>query len=344
MAGLSVVELARRLGGSWKGDANAHITGVAALADAGADQLSFYVDSRYRGAARETQAAAVLVAPDNTAIPEQRALVVEDPRRALFDVLRWLHAEHPVEPGIHPAANVEADALVDPTARVGAFASIGRGVVIGAGSVIETGSVIEAGAKIGRDTTVGANTVVGRGAIIGDRVVVGPGCAVGRAGFGYSEVDGEPRRLTHAGTVVLEDDVELGANCTVDRALVGETRIGHGTKVDSLVHIAHGVTIGAGCFITALCGIAGSARLGDSVEMGGQSGVTGHVTVPAGTRIAAQAGVMKSVGETQEPLTGIPARPLTRVRRAEAELARLPELRRRVSELERQLRLLAGTQ
>ena len=339
---IALVEIAARLSGEagiaaeWCGDPSAAVSGVASLTDATPADLSFYADRRYRDAARTTQARAIVVARDLAAeIAPERRIVVDDPRAALWHVLTWFSPEalH-TRAGSEPTAPIAPDAEVAPTAEVAASATVGARTRIG------PGVRIGAGARIGDDVTIDGeseiepNAVVLDGVSIGARVRIGAASVIGSVGFGFAVIDGRRRRMPHLGTVVIEDDVEIGANCTVDRALLGTTRIGRGSKLDDLVHVGHNVTIGAGVLVAAQVGFAGSATIGDGAVFGGQSGVADHVTVAPGSRVGAKAGVMKSLGGT---VAGHPARPLMEQRRAEATARRLDASARRVEEMARTL-------
>jgi UDP-3-O-[3-hydroxymyristoyl] glucosamine N-acyltransferase len=328
------------------------ISGVASLREAAEHDLSLYVDRRYRDAVAATRAAVVLARSEKCPLPSHRLLVVRDPRAALRQVLTWLYPEPELVPGVQRNAEIHPTARIHTGARVDALATVGPGATIGARTHIASGARVGENAKIGDDTRIGENAVLGDGVRIGDRVRIGPGTVVGSMGFGFVRVGDAHWRVPHVGTVVIEDDVEIGANCAIDRATFGATRIRRGAKIDNLVQIAHNVVIGENVLIAAQCGISGSAVVGDGVMMGGQAGVSDHVVVAPGTRIAAKAGVMKSIGarrgsrgaddRSSEGMTfaGHPARPLIEQRRAEAALRRLDDQRRRVRELERRLAVL----
>jgi len=337
-------DIAAHLHTAWRGDPTASVCGVAPLADARDSDISLYADSRYRRAAIASRAGAILVRPGRSVVPADRSLVVDDPFEALSEVVGLLVPEPGLAPGVHPTADVEGTAKVDLTARIEAFASVGARSVVGARTVVATGACIGADVEIGDHTRVGPNAVVMDGIALGRRVRIGPGAVIGAVGFGFTAKEGTWRRVRHVGTVVIGDDVEIGANCTVDRGTLGATKIGRGTKLDNLVHVGHNVEIGEDVVIAAQCGLSGSASLGDGVLVGGQAGVGDHVVIAAGTRVAAKAGVMKSFGARggtagAVTIAGHPARPLVEQRRAEASLRSLDEMRRRLHDVER---LLAG--
>jgi UDP-3-O-[3-hydroxymyristoyl] glucosamine N-acyltransferase len=231
---------------------------------------------------------------------------------------------------------VAASAVVGAGATVAPCAVVGEGAVIGERAVIGACCVLAAGASIGEDTVLHANVVVEEGCRVGARCVVHAGVVIGSDGFGFATVAGEHRKVPQVGIVVVEDDVELGANVCIDRAALGETRIGRGTKVDNLVQIGHNVRIGEHSLIVAQSGISGSTKLGHHVVMAGQSGAAGHLTLGDGTTVAAQSAVMHDT-PPGAVISGSPARPLRDHQRAMAGLYRLDELRKRVRALEEAL-------
>ena len=319
--GYSVADVAARLGASWRGREDVVVTGVAPLAEAGPSDVSVYLDRRYRPDARSTTAGVVIVGPDLAAdLPPERVLIAADPRSALWHVLKMFAQPPDRTPTRSPSAHVDPTSDIDTTARIDASATIGARAVIGAGVHVGSGARIGDRVALGEGTSIGPNAVVMDDVVIGTRVYIGPGSVVGGPGFGFAEIDGRVARMPHVGTVIIEDDVEIGANCTIDRATMGATRIGRGCKLDSLVHVAHNVTIGAGVMIAAQCGVAGSTTIGEGTLMGGQAGVADHVVIAPGSRIAAKSAVMKSVAGK---VAGSPARPLVEQRRMEAALRAL---------------------
>ena len=263
-------------------------------------------------------------------------LVVEDPHAALIDLLPLLHPEPPREPGVHPAAVIHASVVVPERAGVGPHAVICAGATLGEGVWIGANCVVGEGVAIGAETVLYPNVTLYAGSVLGDRVVVHAGARIGVDGFGYVSSGGEHRKLPQVGGCVVEDDVEIGANCTIDRGSIGRTVIGAGSKLDNLVHIGHNVTIGPGSMLVAQVGVAGSTRTGAGVAMGGQAGISGHLRIGTRAQIAAQAGVIGDVGPGQV-VSGYPARDHRTYLRAMASLMRLPELVRRMGRLERRL-------
>lgn len=338
---LPLAEIARQLGADLRGDGSLVIRGVAGLREARAGDLSFLADSRYQEALRDTGASAVLVS-DKTPAPRVAHLVVDDPLAAFLRIVALFHPPLPEgEPGVHPSA------VVAPDARLGERVSIGPQVVVEAAATIGAGAVLLAGAFVGRGATVGAQAVLHPRAVlrhgceIGERVVVHSGAVIGADGFGYVFQQGAHRKVPQVGRVVVEDDVEIGANTTIDRATFGVTRIGRGSKLDNLVHIGHNVEIGEHSILCAQVGISGSARLGRFVVLGGQAGLVGHIEVGDGSRVGAQSGVTKSVA-AGETVSGYPAQPHTRASRVYAALRQLPEALRTLRGLDRRVAALDG--
>jgi UDP-3-O-[3-hydroxymyristoyl] glucosamine N-acyltransferase len=337
---MTLAELAAHLDCRLEGDGAATVDGVADLASAGPGEIALFAHPRYKAEAAATRAAAVIVADD--APPLGRPLLrAKRPYLAFARALALLHAPPAPVPGVHPAAAVAADAVVDPAATVGPFVSIGPGARVGAGSVLESHVAVGAGSAIGRDCRIHAHVSIRERVTIGDRVVLQNGAVIGSDGFGFTrDADGRHVKVPQVGVVVIEDDVEIGANTTIDRATVGETRIGAGTKIDNLVQVGHNVRIGRDVLLAAQVGISGSATLEDRVTMGGQVGVAGHIVVGAGAIAAGQSGVTNSV-EPGRFVTGYPAIDNRAWRKASVVFAQLPTLRERLKAVERRLGLAA---
>ena len=331
----TVAELAKRVGGQVVGDPELPVCGVRALDQAEREHLSFYHNRRYLDAARSTRAGVLLVA-EKDAFPGRTLLVCNEPYAALGEILRLFNPIVGPPAGVHESAVVAASATVGDGASVGPCAVIGDGASVGARAVIGPCCVLAAGAVVGEDTVLHPNVVVEIGCRVGSRCIVHAGAVIGSDGFGFATVRGEHRKVPQVGIVVVEDDVELGANICIDRAALGETRVGRGTKVDNLVQIGHNVQIGAHSLIVAQTGISGSTKLGHHVVMAGQSGAAGHLTLADGTMVAAQSAVMHDT-EAGAVVAGSPARPLREHQRAMAGLYRLDELRQRVKALEEAL-------
>lgn len=335
-------DLAVRLGCELHGDGGVEITRCAPIESAGAGDLTFVANPRYLRFLADCRAAAVILAPDAPATPLP-SLRTPEPYMAFARAVEHFHVPLAWPPGVHPTAQIAASAMIGPDASIGAYAVIGERVRIGARARIAAHVVIYDDVTIGARCTAHAHATVRERVRIGDDVVLHAGSVIGSDGFGYAPSDGGIRRLLQGGDVVLENEVEVGANTTVDRAMVGSTVLRHGVKVDNLVMIAHGCEIGAYSMLAAQVGLSGSTRLGQWVRVGGQVGAAGHLTIGDGAQIAAQSGVNNSVtaGAT---VGGTPAMEMGLWRRAMAATTRLPELFRRVRRLERRLGVEAGDQ
>jgi UDP-3-O-[3-hydroxymyristoyl] glucosamine N-acyltransferase len=284
---------------------------IAPLAAATAEDVTFCLNNRkYLPALQATKAAAVIVHPDmqdkvpGTAV----AIVAADPLVAWAQVATLFHPLPPVTPGIHPSAVVAASARVDPTAEIGPLAVIGENAVVGARSRIGPLVVIGDGVVLGREVRIGPHACVTH-ALVGDRVYIYPGVRIGQEGFGFAITPEGFHSVPQLGRVVIGNDVEIGANCTVDRGAIDDTVIGDGTRIDNLVQIGHNVRIGRACVIVSQVGISGSAVLEDQVMMGGQSGMAGHLHIGTGARVGAQAGVISDV-PARTDVIGSPAQPV----------------------------------
>jgi UDP-3-O-[3-hydroxymyristoyl] glucosamine N-acyltransferase len=299
------------------------LAGLASLETAGPDDITLASSNRHTALLRETHAGAVLVAPDMQAnVPAGCvALVLADPIAAWAQVALLFHPVHAVHPGIHRSAAVADDAAIDPTAEIGPQAVIEAGAVIGPRCRIGPGAVIGEGVSLGPDCRIGAQASLSH-AILGARVYIYPGARIGQEGFGFTITQTGFKTVPQLGLVILEDDVEVGANTTIDRGSMRDTVIGAGTRLDNLVQIAHNVHIGRHCAIAALTGISGSVEIEDFVAVGGQVGFAEHVHVGTRTRIGAQSGVISDL-EPGSVVIGSPARPSREVFREVATLRKL---------------------
>ncbi len=335
--GYRLAELAELVGGRVEGDPDRAVDAVRSLDTAGPRDLSVLKSPRYREQAEASQAGVLLVGPALAgAVSGRDLLIAGDPDLALARLVSALHPPARREPGVHSTAVLEPGCEVDPTAHVGPYA------VIGAGSRIGAGAVLHAAVSVGRDCIVGEGAVLHPHAVLYDGTEIGPGCVVhagvvlGADGFGYATQGGMHHKVPQVGRVVLEEEVEIGANSTIDRATLGETRIGAGTKIDNLVQVGHNVRVGRHCILCGQAGIAGSTRLGDGVVLAGQSGVAGHIELGDRVQVAAKSAALASV-EPGKVVAGIPAVELRKWRRQAALLSRLEEMRRRLRALERRL-------
>lgn len=334
---LTVQAIARLVGGKVEGDGTVAISGVGAIESAGAGEITFAADQKRVGRLTGSKASAAIVPADTqvqSAIPLIR---VDNVQAALAKLLAHFAGPEDLPPaGVHSSAVIAADAQVDPSAAIGPGVVIGPRAKIAAKTVLAANVSVGAEATVGEDCRLAEGVVVKHGCRIGKRVRIGPNSVIGWDGFGYYFADGVHHKIPHIGDVVIEDDVELGACVTVDRAKFGSTRIGAGTKIDNLVQIAHNVQIGKGCIIAALAGIAGSTKVGDHVIIMGHAGLRDNITIGDNVQCAAYCAVASDVA-SGEIVAGIPARPAGQaIRIAQAE-AKLPDLLKRVKDLETRL-------
>jgi UDP-3-O-[3-hydroxymyristoyl] glucosamine N-acyltransferase len=325
-------DLAERLHCRLEGDGDLDITRVTGIEDAGPGDLTFLANPKYAALVAQTRASAVILSDGAPAAP-CAMLRAAHPYRSFADALGVLGRNEQPPAGIHPSA------IVAPDARIGADVSIGPLVVIGSGAEIgdrvalHPHVVIGPGARIGPDSILHARVSVRERSVLGARVVVQDGAVIGGDGFGFvTDSDGRHHKIPQQSIVVIEDDVEIGANTTIDRPAVGETRIGRGTKVDNLVMIAHGVQIGEGTILAAQVGIAGSSTLGRGVVLAGQVGVAGHIEIGDRARATAQTGIPSSVA-AGALVSGYPAIDNREWLKAVAIFRTLPDLKRRLSDL-----------
>jgi UDP-3-O-[3-hydroxymyristoyl] glucosamine N-acyltransferase len=332
-------ELAQRLGCRLDGDGTIEITRVAGIEDAGPGEVTFLANPKYAPKLTSTRASAVIVDETVSAAP-CAMLRTDQPYLAFANAVALLAPMPRAAPGISPLAAVDPTAEIGPDAAIGPFASVGARVRVGARTIVHPHVVIAAGTVIGSDCVVHAHVSVREHVTIGDRVVLQDAAVIGSDGFGFARRrDGTHQKIPQVGRVVIEDDVEIGAQSAVDRPAVGETRIAAGTKIDNLVQIAHGVKIGRNVLLAAQAGIAGSTVLEDDVMMAGQSGATGHVRLGRGATVAAKSAVTKDV-PAGEHVAGIPAGDAAQWREWTVLLRRLPELRQAIADLEARLKKL----
>lgn len=330
-------DLAEAVEARLEGDPEVVIRGIARLEDAGPHDLSFLANPKYQEAASRSAAGAVVVG-ESYPSDGRNVLRSENPYLTFARAAELVSPDPRPEPGVDPTAAIAEGARVPDDASIGPNAVIGEGVELGPGVVIGAGSVVEDGVSIGEGTRIFPRVTLHAGTRIGARCVIQSGAVLGSDGFGYAtDAEGRHRRVPQRGGLVIGDDVDVGANCTIDRGSAGDTTIGSGTKIDNLVHVAHNVAIGRGAMIVAQVGIAGSTKIGDHVVLAGQAGLAGHVSIGAGARIGGQAGVIGDVPAGAE-YSGYPARPHREQMRVQALLARLPELFERLKSLESRFR------
>ncbi len=333
---LTLARAARESGGRVVGNESVAFRRISPVHDAGPDDLALLADRRYAGDLPGCAGCALLVSETLSHLPggPSDRLVVEDPHAALIRLLPLLHRRQKPEPGVHPTAVVHESVLVPECAAIGANTVIGAKVILGSNVRIGAHCVLGDGVSVGSATELFPNVTLYPDSVLGERVIVHSGTRVGVDGFGYVSRGGVHTRIPQVGGCVIGDDVEIGANCTIDRGSIGCTVIGAGSKLDNLVHIAHNVHIGPRSMVLAQVGVAGSTRTGESVAMGGQAGLVGHLKIGAGARIGAQAGVIGDVGPG-EVVSGYPARDHRTYLKAMALLMRFPDVVKRVERLER---------
>ncbi|HEY3155017.1 MAG TPA: UDP-3-O-(3-hydroxymyristoyl)glucosamine N-acyltransferase [Candidatus Eisenbacteria bacterium] len=334
--------VAKAIDGTVVGDGSVEITGVAGIREAREGDLTFLANPRYESYLDVTQASAIIVSENHRNI---RKPLIQNPNPylAFLKAIRLFagEAERPCT-GVHPTAVVSEEAYVAQDASIGPYVVIERGASIGARAIVHAGCYVGARTRLGDEVLLYPNVTVREECVLGDRVIVHSGTVVGSDGFGFVRDGDVYRKLPQVGNVVVEDDVEIGANVTIDRATTGTTRIGAGSKIDNLVQIAHNVQIGENCIIVAQVGISGSTVLGDHVVLAGQVGIVGHIEIGDGASVGAQSGVSKSV-KAGERMFGYPAMPLRQAKRIEASIRNLPELIQTVRRLKRRVDELEGS-
>ena len=335
----TVSELAALVGGEvFSGSGDAVIEGTASLADAQPGEISFFSHPRYVNDLKQTRATAVLVPREFAGETSAACIRVDDPSAAFTRITaEFVREPAPPPAGVHPSAVIHLGAQIAPDASIGEQAVVMPGAVIGPRSVVMAGSYVGAGAHLGTGCLLHPHAVLHHGCILGDRVILHSGVVVGSDGFGYDTKDGRHVKIPQSGIVVVENDVEIGANTTIDRARFGRTVIGEGTKIDNLVMIAHNVVIGKHCIVCAQVGIAGSAQIGDYVILAGQAGLVGHIRVGNGAIIGAQTGVSNDI-EPGVRVVGSPPRPIGEWKRSIVRVDKLAELYDRVKKLEQRAR------
>ena len=333
---MTLRELAERLGCRLEGDGAIEITGIAGLETAAPGDVTFFANPKYAAALQTTRASAVIVG-EHGAAPPVAALRATNPYLAFARALDLLTADETPPRGAHPSSLISRDASLGTDVSIGAFVVIGEGVWVGDRVVLHPHVVIGRGARIGNDSVLYPHVSVRERSIIGARVILQDGVVIGSDGYGFVALpDGTHHKIPQRAIVVVEDDVEIGANTTIDRPAVGETRIQAGTKIDNLVQIAHGVRVGRHSLLAAQVGVAGSTVLGDHVTLAGQVGVAGHLTIGDHVIATAQTGIPNSV-EPRSVVSGYPAVPNREWLKSSAVVRRLPELKRQLTALAERL-------
>ena len=330
--------LAERIGCRLDGDGGIEVAEIRALDEAGPTDLTFVADAKRVAQLPASRAGAVIL-PESAPAVDRPALRTSNPYLALARALAVFHPADRVVPGVHATAVVAADARVDAGASVGPLCVIASGAEIDAGTLLDAQVFVGANVRIGRDCRIFPQVTLREGTRLGDRVTVHAGAVIGADGFGYAREGTRYVKIPQVGRVVLEDDVEIGANVTIDRATLGATRIGRGTKIDNLVQIAHNVQVGEDTVIVAQVGISGSSRIGSRVTLAGQVGVVDHVRIGDNAVVGAQSGVGRDVPDGAM-VWGSPAAPHLEYKRQLAAMARLPRLGKALRALEERLRAL----
>ena len=332
-------DIADRLQCRLEGDGEVDIVRIAAIHQAQPGDLTFVANSRYLPQLATTRASAVILGRTKSDQPPAHCAVLrtDDPYSAFAQAVSLFAPSTRPAKGVDPLSAVADDAAIGADVSIGPFVTIGAGAAVGARTIIHPSVVIGPGARIGDDCVIHSQASVRERVVIGHRVTLHDGVVVGSDGYGFArQKDGTHLKIPQHGDVVIEDDVEIGANSTIDRPAIGETRISAGTKIDNLVHIAHGVAIGRRVLLAAQVGIAGSTTIGDDVMMAGQTGVTGHISVGDKAIVGAKSAVLQSV-EAGAFVTGSPAFPHADWRKASVVFRHLPSMKKRLEELEHRM-------
>jgi UDP-3-O-[3-hydroxymyristoyl] glucosamine N-acyltransferase len=339
----TLAELAERLGAELRGDAAHVIRGLHTLAAAGPDQLSFLANPRYKTELKTSHAGAVLLRAADADGFQGNALLLANPYLAYAQLAALFDRTPRLPAGIHASAVVSASARLHDSVAVGPRAVIGDDVEIAAGSSIEAGVVIQVGARIGRDCRIRANAVIYHDCVLGDRVSIHAGTVIGADGFGFANNQGRWQKIAQIGRVVIHNDVDIGANTTIDRGALGDTEIHDGVIIDNLVQIAHNVVIGAHTAIAACCGISGSTRIGAYCVLAGGVGLVGHIQIADKVQITGMTMVTKSISEAGSYSSGTAFEPSEHWKKTAVRVKQLDDMARRLRQLENELAKLTKT-
>ncbi|UCF65009.1 MAG: UDP-3-O-(3-hydroxymyristoyl)glucosamine N-acyltransferase [bacterium] len=340
MPEFTLKELASKVKGHIVGDSATRIHGAAKIDSAAEGELTFLANPKYKPFLDQTRASAVIIDQKMEYDLPLPAIRVDDVYfRFLQIFLIFNPPKEILEPGIHPTAVIHPSAELGKKVAIGAHVTIGENCRIGDGTRILHGCVIMNNVEIGKNGLLYPLVSIRENCQIGDRVILHNGAVIGSDGFGFAPYEGTFHKIPQIGRVLIEDEVEIGANCTIDRATMGETVIKKGVKLDNLVHIAHNVEVGEWTVMAAQSGISGSTKIGHHVMVGGQVGMVGHITIGNYVQIGAQSGVPKNVPD-KEIIFGYPARPIMRTKRIEAVINQLPELLKRIQKLEKEIEQL----
>ncbi|MBL1260915.1 MAG: UDP-3-O-(3-hydroxymyristoyl)glucosamine N-acyltransferase [Thiotrichaceae bacterium] len=340
--GLTLAQLASHLGCEFDGDASCLISGVATLVDATSGDLSFLVSSKYRADLAATQASVVVMADQNRRAYAGNVLIAKDPYLTYARAAQLFYPERRHEGGVHPAAVVDPTAQIDAAAWVDALCVIGPEVVVGANAQIGAGCILDRDITIGRDCRLLANVTIHGHASLGERCVIQPGVVIGSDGFGYANDQGKWVKIPQVGGVILGDDVEVGANTTIDRGALSDTIIGNGVILDNQVQIAHNVHIGEQTAIAGCTGVAGSTHIGKRCAIGGHVGIVGHLTIADGVHVSAKTFVSQSIDKAGFYSSGTPIELNARWRKNFVRMKQLDEMARRIKTLEKMVHKLSN--
>ncbi|MCF6325138.1 MAG: UDP-3-O-(3-hydroxymyristoyl)glucosamine N-acyltransferase [Gammaproteobacteria bacterium] len=340
--GLTLAQLASRLECEFDGDAACLISGVATLANATAGDLSFLANSKYRADLAATQASVVVMTGRDRTVYAGNVLIAKDPYLVYARAVQLFYPETLHDGGIHPSAVVDPTAQIDVSAWVNALCVIGPGVIVGANAQIGAGCILDRDITIGRDCRLLSNVMIHGRASLGERCVIQPGVVIGSDGFGYANDRGKWVKIPQVGGVILGDDVEVGANTTIDRGALSDTIIENGVILDNQVQIAHNVHIGEQTAIAGCTGIAGSTHIGKRCAIGGHVGIVGHLTIADGVQISAKAFVSQSIDSAGFYSSGTPLEPNARWRRNFVRMKQLDEMARRIKMLEKMVHKLSN--
>ncbi|HDS09147.1 MAG TPA: UDP-3-O-(3-hydroxymyristoyl)glucosamine N-acyltransferase [Firmicutes bacterium] len=331
--------LTELLSGELEGDPDLEISGIEDIREASGNSASFISNSKYEKYIYNTSAGVVIVKKGSPKVPGKNLILVEDPYRAVGILLNLFNDRLISFSGISDRSYISPASELGDGVRVAPFAFIGRGVRIGSDTVIFPGVSIGDNSKVGSGCVIYSNVSIYDGIEIGDRVIIHSGTVIGSDGFGFVTEQGVNIKIPQIGKVIIEDDVEIGANVTIDRATFGVTRIKKGVKIDNLVQIAHNVEVGENSLLVAQSGLAGSSKLGKNVTVAAKAGISGHIEIGDNVKIGAKSGVMKSIPPNMT-VSGFPSRPLNEELRVKASLRNLPGVFERINDLEKAVRKL----
>lgn len=334
---MKLKDIAKMLGGEVLGDPETEILGVKGIEEASGGDITFISGRKYLSAAQASGASCIMTGEFVEGM-EKAQLKVADPRFCFAKLLEHFHARPKRPTGISPLAFVGGTARIGEEVSIYPFAYISEGVTLGKGSTVYPGAFIGEGTSVGEGTVIHPNVVVREGVKIGNRVIINSGAVIGSDGFGYTPHEGRHYKIPQVGGVIIGDNVEIGANTTIDRATTGNTEIGSGTKIDNLVQIGHNVKIGPDSIIVAQAGIAGSARMGKGVILGGQAGVADHAVMEDGVLIVGRSGVHGTL--KKGVYSGLPAMPHKEWLRASVVFQKLPEMHKKLLKLEEKIKEL----